>query len=89
MIIKTIYNLTIPLFRSQEAKEMQASDKEISVFPEFCTLDECEASCSNMVGTLYIWTSTQENLSLEFPTRSYLNQRAQLQTLARKSKSIE
>ena len=28
---------------------MQVSDKEISVFPELCTLEECAANCGNMV----------------------------------------
>ena len=25
------------------------SDKEIAVFPEFCTLEECDANCGNQV----------------------------------------
>ena len=30
---------------------MQVSDKEISVFPELCTLEECAANCANLVCT--------------------------------------
>ena len=38
------------------------------------------------IGVLYNWTATYENLSSGFPIRSYSNQPAQQQSLARKVK---
>ena len=33
---------------------MQVSDRDISVFPELCTLEECATNCDSMVGNIAV-----------------------------------